>query len=285
MPSRLFDPFSITQLWRIPMKRVAVLATLVTAFSLAFASPVLAAPPGNDLYAGRTIVGGLPFNEMLDTTEATTDPDDAEANSAECGAPATDASVWYELTAADDGFVIVDVSGSDYSAGVIVVTGSPGSFALVVCGPGAVAFPTTTGETYAILAFDDQQDGGGNGGTLAITIDTAPPPPTVDVTVDPIGQFTSSGSAVISGTVTCVGEADFTSIDLELRQRVGRFVISGFGSTPFVCDGTTQPWSVEVFAFNGTFKGGHAVAVTFAIACGVIDCGADFEEATVRLRR
>jgi Family of unknown function (DUF6299) len=266
------------------MKRLAILTSLVAAFSLAFAAPVLAVVPTNDTYSGRTIVGTLPFNETLDTTEATTDADDAEANAA-CGAPATDASVWYEFTAAADGAVIVDVSGSDYSAGVIVATGAPGSFSIVACGPFAVAFPTTAGETYAILAFDDQEDGDpANGGTLVITIDTAPPPPTVDVTVDPVGHFTSAGSAVISGTVTCEGTADFTTIDVELRQRVGRFVITGFGSTGFVCDGTTQPWSVEVFGTNGTFKGGHAVAVTFAIACG-FECGTDFEEATVRLRR
>ena len=34
----------------------------------------------------------------------------------------------------------VDGSGSDYSAGVIVVTGSPGSFQSFTCGTGAVGF-------------------------------------------------------------------------------------------------------------------------------------------------
>ena len=73
-----------------------------------------------------------------------------------CGAPATDASVWYTLTGADNG-VVVDVSSSDYSAGVIVATGSPGSFELETCGPGAVAFFASSGTTYSILAFDDQR--------------------------------------------------------------------------------------------------------------------------------
>jgi hypothetical protein len=265
------------------MKRIALLTSLVMAFSLAFAAPVFAAPPSNDLFTGATPVTSLPFTDSLDTTEATTDADDAEAN-AECGAPATDASVWYQLTATADELLVVDVSGSDYSAGVIVVTGVPGAFTLVTCGPLAVAFATTTGETYSILAFDDQEDGGGNGGTLNITIDLAPPPPTVDVTVDPVGQFTSSGSAIISGTVTCEGDAEFTSLEVELRQRVGRLIITGFGATDFACDGTTQPWSLEVFGQNGIFKGGRSVALTFAIACGAIDCGVDVEEATVRLR-
>jgi hypothetical protein len=61
--------------------------------------------------------------------------------------------------------------------------------------------------------------------------------------------------------------------------------VTGFGSTDFLCDGTTQSWSVEVLPDNGLFKGGRAVAVTFAVACGAIDCGEDFEEQIVKLRR
>lgn len=272
------------------MKRLTVLISLIGLFSLAFAAPVLAAAPSNDTYAGRVdVTGSLPFGDSLDTTEATTDADDVEANDLDfCGAPATDASVWYELTAAADSSILVDVSGSTYSAGVIVATGSPGSFSFVTCGPGAVAFFASSGETYAILAFDDQLDGAGNGGTLNITIDVAPPPPTVDITVNPIGQFNKlTGSATISGTLSCTGEAFFTEIDVQLTQNVGRFTISGFGgifSEGPVCDGTAQPWSVEVFGQTGKFKGGRAVAVTFAFACGSFDCGFDEETTKVMLR-
>jgi hypothetical protein len=51
----------------------------------------LAAPPSNDTFASATLVD-FGFSEVLDTTEATTDGDDAQLN-ASCGAPATDASV------------------------------------------------------------------------------------------------------------------------------------------------------------------------------------------------
>jgi hypothetical protein len=268
------------------MKRLTVLISLVALFSLTFASPVLAAPPpGNDDYAGRTVIGSLPFSDSVDTSKASTDADDEELN-AQCGAPATDASVWYELTATSDGTILVDVSASSYTAGVMVATGSPGSFSLVTCGPGLVGFGTITGETYAILAFDDQLDGSGDGGTLAITVDVAPPAPEVDVTVDPVGTFNASGSATITGTVTCTGQADFTFIQVQLTQRVGRFSVTGFGFLDFgfVCDGTTQSWSVEVFGSNGLFKGGRAASVTIAVACGLIGCGEDFEQTTVMLR-
>jgi len=72
-----------------------------------------------------------------------------------------------------------------------------------------------------------------------------------------------------------------------LTQNVGRFTISGFGgifSEAPVCDGTAQPWSVEVFGSSGKFKGGRAVSVTFAFACGSFDCGFDEQQSIVMLR-
>jgi hypothetical protein len=58
--------------------------------SLGVSAPAaLAAPPSNDTFAGAR----PDVSELLDTTEATTDSDDAQLN-ATCGAPATDASVW-----------------------------------------------------------------------------------------------------------------------------------------------------------------------------------------------
>jgi hypothetical protein len=251
--------------------------------TFAFAAPVLAAAPGNDTYGGRTTIGSLLFSDSVDTTEATTDADDAEAN-ADCGAPATDASVWYEF-AGNDTAILVDVSGSDYSAGVIIATGSPGSLVAIACGPGGSAFFAESGTTYAILAFDDQLDGAGNGGNLSIVVDVLPPPPTVDVTVDPIGHFNAnSGAATITGTVTCDSGA-FAFIDLSVRQRVGRFVISGFGGAAVECDGTQQAWSAEVQPDNGVFKGGKAKVDAFAQACNDFDCGFDEEQTAIALRR
>jgi hypothetical protein len=267
------------------MKRLAILTSLLMIVSLGIAAPVLAAAPLNDTYAGRVAVS-IGFSATVDTSEATTDADDVEIN-AQCGAPATDASVWYELTATSDGFIGVDVSASTYSAGVLVATGGPGSFSIVACGPGATAFEAVTGETYAILAIDDQFDGGGNGGTLEIQVAELPPPPEVDLTVNKFGGFNPiTGSATISGTVTCTGgPADFSFIDVFVRQAVGRFFIDGFGFIEgFTCDGTTQAWSAEVFGFNGIFKGGKALSVSFGVACGTFLCGFDFEERVVLLR-
>jgi hypothetical protein len=269
------------------MKLVSGVATTALALAtvVVTAAPAVAAPPSNDTYPGRTVVGSVPFTQTLDTSEATTDADDAELN-AECGAPATDASVWYEFTAVADGGMVVDVSGSDFPAGAIVATGSPGNWTVVACAPGAVAWPAIAGETYTILVFDDQSDGGGNGGTLNITIGPAPPAPTIDVTVDPVGKFDArTGTATISGTVTCTGATEFAYVDIELRQAVGRVsTVTGYAFLDVTCDGTTYPWTVEVFPDNGKFAGGKAVSVTFAVACGALECGTDYQEWIVRLR-
>jgi hypothetical protein len=266
------------------VKRLAVIGGAAAILNLALISPALAAAPSNDTYAGRTIIGSVPFSDTVDTTEATVGALDANMN-AECGAPATDASVWYQMTPASDTTLLVDVSASSYSAGVIVATGSTAAFSVVTCGPDAVAFFAESGVRYTILAFDDQLDGAGNGGTLEITVDTAPPPPAVDITVDEVAHFNATtGSATVTGTVTCIGEAFDTFIEVDMRQRVGRLIISGFGGTGFSCDGTTQDWSVEVFPDNGLFKGGQTATVTFGVACGQLDCGVDVEVATIKLR-
>jgi hypothetical protein len=265
-------------------KRLAAIVGALLLGSLATAAPVLAAAPANDTYAGIQTVT-LGFNATVDTTQATTDSNDNLMNGPDCGAPATDASVWYRITGTDTG-VLVDLSGSNYSAGAIVATGDPqNGFSLVTCGPEAVAFQGDAGVEYTILVFDDQQDGSGNGGTLQIAVGEAPPPPDVTLTVDPRGTFNShTGSATIRGTVTCTGSADFSFIDVTARQKVGRLFIDGEGFIEgFACDGTTQAWSTEVFPFNGIFKGGRTISVTFAVACGAVFCGEGFDQSIVML--
>lgn len=264
-----------------------IVAAVAWLFVCASAGATTTVAPSNDTFGGATAIAALPFSQTLDTTEATTDADDAETNLS-CGAPATEASVWYAFTPASSQFVLVDVFGSNYSAGVIVVTGAPGSFGLQTCGPRRVAFGATSGQTYYILAFDDTP-GGVNGGTLQISVTQAPPPPELHVTVNPVGRFDArTGVATVSGTYTCTGAVVspvFT--DAFMTQDVGRFRISGFGfaSIPSACDGTSQPWSVTVTANNGKFSGGRATVSVNIFACGPLRCGSDTATQTIRLRR
>jgi len=259
---------------------VAIVAALTIGAAPAV---VLAASPGNDTFGGAT-VASVGFSETIDTSGATTDADDAQLN-ASCGAPATDASVWYSIAGSDQ-VVVVDVSGSDYSAGVLVGEGTQGNLQTDACGPGLTAFYAAAGTTYYVLAIDDQGDGGGNGGNLAISFSAAPPPPTIDFTVNRTGIVnTKTGVATLSGTVTCQ-DSDFVEIDVDARQPVGRFVVRGFGSSfeTGTCDGTAHAWSADIYPDNGKFAGGKTLTASFSFGCGVFECNGGYVEQTVMLR-
>jgi len=263
-------------------KLFAVLSLTLSALGVS-APAALAAAPNNDTFAGAT-QASFGFSEVLDTTEATTDGDDAQLN-ASCGAPATDASVWYTF-AGSDAVVVVDVSQSNYTAGVLVGEGSQGNLQTVACGQGAVAFFAAAGTTYYVLAIDDQFDGGGNGGSLSISFNEIPPPPTVDITVNRYGKVNArTGVATISGTYTCTN-GDFIDVFVDARQNVGRFTILGSGSffDSGTCDGAPHTWAADVFPQNGKFKGGKALTLNFAASCGLFECSFGYAEQTVQLR-
>jgi len=265
------------------LRFIASISALIAASVLGI-QPAFAAAPGNDTIGGATAVT-LGFSEVLDTTEATTDADDAQLNST-CGAPATDASVWYTINLAADSGVVVDVSASDYSAGVLVGVGSPGALDTVACGPGTVGFFAAAGTTYFVLAIDDQLDGAGNGGLLNISFSPAPPPPTVDVTVAARGTFNAqTGVATLHGTYTCTN-ADFIDIFGDVSQPVGRVsTVRGFFEIfdEGTCDGSSHAWTADVSPESGKFAGGKAITLAFSFACGPFECTDGFTEQTVRL--
>jgi hypothetical protein len=178
------------------------------------------------------------------------------------------------------------VSASSYSAGVPRRHRRSGRVPDRGLRPRTIAFPTTAGVTYYLIAIDDQSDGGGNGGTLSLTVDAAPPPPDgrrhrqPDRRVQP-----KAGSATISGTMTCSGVIDFALVQAELHQAVGRGEVAGLRRhgrpvrrhRPAVVAG-------DLPAGTGTkFSGGKAASVTFAVACGPLQCSVDFQEHQVKL--
>ena len=155
------------------MNRARVIQVFLTAIFLSgFAAPALAEPANDTMLNERcSCRRSLPFSGELDTTQATTDADDAELNAA-CGAPATDASVWYELRASTDTVISVDASqSSGFSLGMIIATGSPGSFQVVrLCVGRHPVSDERRPERYVMLVFDYQADQVGNGGALRIQI-------------------------------------------------------------------------------------------------------------------
>ena len=257
---------------------VTTMATMV----VLGAAPASAEVPTNDTIEGATAITEVPFGEVIDTTEATTDDEDAAIN-APCGAPATNGSVWYTLTATAPAY-LVDVSKSDFGAGVIVATGTPGNLTIVTCGPQTIGFEATQGETYYLMAFSDTPEV--PGGQLSFAVTETAPPPKVSMTVDDTGKVSKDGVATLSGTYTCEGEADLVELygSLQQEQKDGTQVRGDFDLVGLPC-GVTDKWSVEITGQSGAFTRGLAATVATNVACNVLGCNFYDTLEVVRLRR
>ncbi len=208
-----------------------------------------ASAPSNDLIGGATNVASLPFTQTLDTTGATTDATDVQAN-ADCGAPATNNSVWYTFTAgATDTSLTVDTTGSDYSSGVIIATGSPGALSTEACGPVSAHVASAPGAHYTIMVFDDT----GSGGTLQLSIHGAGPPPANDL----ISGAVPIGSVPFSDTVDTTG-ATTDSVDAQLNATCGAPSTGNTVWYKFTAGPNDTNISIDAFASN--YNAGIAVA-------------------------
>ena len=234
-----------------------------------------AAPPTND-----TIPGALPIalNETVtqDTTEATTDQTDADLN-ADCGAPFTNASVWYTYTADVDGIVLLDMTESDYSGGFLVFEGAPTTDSLITCGPGLAGIEGTTGTTYTIMVISDTEV---NGGNLVFSLTDAPPSPRLRVDLARRGQV-DRGDAMIHGTYRC-RNAEFGEIFSQMTQRFGRFRFTAFGGKGVNCDGAKHTWRMRMRSDTGRYATGRAKVRTSLFGCGLFEC--DESRAVRRIR-
>jgi hypothetical protein len=165
--------------------------------------------------------------------------------------------------------IAADTIGSDYDTTLSVYTGDRSSLSEVACNDDAfssqsrVVFDATAGVTYFFMVgsysyFDPP------GGTLVFNVDVAPPPLEFDLRVDKRGLVRSStGEVTITGEVECSQQA-VVPIDIDVEQRIGRFIVRGFGQTLIEnCEGVT-PWSITVTGENAPFVGGKVEVSAFA---------------------
>jgi hypothetical protein len=143
--------------------RAAVLAAVFVCLLIASVGTVLAAPPGNDSLTTATTVGALPYTSNLSTVEATLQGSEPSPT-CEVGATAIGKTVWYKYTAAANGSLIADTTGSDFDTVLAVYTGpaaSPtfGTLGSIGCnddgggsGTSAFSFAATSGATYYFQA-------------------------------------------------------------------------------------------------------------------------------------
>jgi hypothetical protein len=140
---------------------------------LVMTTPALA-QPGNDDLATATGVNALPFNDAVDTTDATVEPGEPLGPDEFC--PPRGATVWYELTFGSSQPVAVDTAGSDYDTTLAVYTGTGyGDLARVACNDdtffglqAALSFDAEAGVTYLVQVGSF---GEGPGGALQISFD------------------------------------------------------------------------------------------------------------------
>jgi hypothetical protein len=235
-------------------RRIAALTCMIVAMGMGsfVGSAAAASPPANDTIGGAVDVTALPYTQTLDVTGATTDADDAQVNSS-CGAPVTNNSVWYTFTAgAGDTVLVVDTTGSDYSSGVIIATGSPGSLTTQACSPISSQLSTTAGTTYYILVFDVT----GSGGTLQLNIHgPGPKPPN-----DRIDNATNVGSLPFSDSVDTTG-ATTGHVDTQANQSCGAPATGnsvwykftpGADDTDIFIDGSFSNYNVGFLVATGT---------------------------------
>jgi hypothetical protein len=202
-----------------------------------------------------------------DTSEATTNAGD-DALNANCGAPATNASVWYRYTPPVNRNFALDVTASNYSAGLMVFEGTPTANSLVACGPGAVGVRAQALTTYTIMAFSDTDV---NGGTLVLTLKDAPTP-RAHVSVAKHGVAFHGGAARIHGTYSCKHGDSFAVVAAHLLQLAGRLKIQADSETSARCDGSRHNWSARLVSPVGTYARGHALAKVAIFVCGVVEC-------------
>jgi hypothetical protein len=245
-------------------------------------SPAAAVPPFNDDFDSTTIVTEpLPFTDAINTSEATTAADDPDC----VGQGPT---VWYSFTPTEDTRIRAHTFGSDYDTTLSVYSGTRGNLTQIACNDdflglqSQVNFDAIAGETYFFMVG---AYGSGPGGNLVFTIEVAPPPLTIDLSIDPFGSFDRTWRATIRGTVTCSRPAFVNLFGGEVKQGVGRFLIHGYFDTFLACDGET-PWQVTVSSEDGRFAGGpvKASANVFAFDLNTGEFIQDSASAVVVLR-
>ena len=262
--------------------KLLIAALAVMAFMLFSSAIAWAAAPANDDFASATTVTEpLPFNDSVDTVEATSDAADPDPS---CALGGTGQTVWYSYTPSSDLDVQAITFDSTYSNVLSVWTGTEGSLTEVACRrDSSVSFSARSRETYYIMAAPSFSDT--PGGTLRFKVQEQG---RIDsLSIAPVGKVKpKTGVATINGIVVCSGEPGLVEMDVHVSQRIGRKLVQG-GPGDFIliedCSGAVA-WSVTIEPLNGLFVAGRAHVDALARRGPEEQSQQVFAEATVRLR-
>lgn len=218
-----------------------------------------ATAPDNDDFDDAVVVSSLPFSHAVNTSDATTAPDDPDC----VGQGPT---VWYVLIPSEDATILASTFGSDYDTTLSAYTGTRGDLVQIACNDdtgglqSSVVVSVTAGEPvyFMVGAFAS-----GPGGNLVFNVDLAPPPLEVSLAIDPFGGVDPrSGVATIRGTFSCSRSSPVDIFGV-LRDRIGRARIEAFFGDFFLCEGSGR-WQAQVTAQNAYLVGGPVEVEVFA---------------------
>ena len=110
----------------------------------------------------------------------------------------------------------------------------------------------------------------GGGGSLVFYLDLAPPPPTIDLTIDARGPFNKAGSAIIGGTIACTNASGFAA-EVQASQRVAGSSSGVSGSSTGNARKSRRPVGRGVRR-ERQVRHRSTPVVVFANACGPLEC-------------
>jgi hypothetical protein len=258
------------------VRRIAI-PCLVSMAVAGLGGAAMAAAPSNDDRGSATVVGAVPFDDSVDTSDAT-----EQANDPDC--IPTSKTVWYSFTPDTTRRYAATTVGSSFDTTLTVGHVTGGGLDIVDCNDdfsgltSAISWEATAGEEYLIMA--GELGGGGAGGSLEFQIRQAPARPTIAVTVNDRATLTPLGGAIIRGRLRCTraSEAELTVIG---RQDAGRIIVRGIGERQVACD---SRWRIRIADEDFRFARGKLRITARAQACNSSSCAGTTVRKRVALR-
>jgi hypothetical protein len=179
-------------------------------------------------------------------------------------------TVWFKFTPGTDMRLIARVRGKKTPAVVSVWTGERGALTAVECSDYRPILEADAGTTYYFMVGTYRNR---RGGVIRFRLAEAPPPPTIEITVDPAVTVNPQTEEVtLSGTVSCTNSnyMDFYGALKQLGDN-REFISAFFSEYGPDCMETPVPWSVTELG-DGVFIDGPALVVIDAYSCSFVEC-------------
>ena len=212
-------------------------------------------PPHDDISEARNVQVELPFEDRVDTTDATLDINDPS-----CRGRAR--SVWYRYERPREWTerrIMISTRGSDYETAVSVYTGSRNDLNQIECKADGyrsrVRFLTEPGETYWIMVSAPENR---QGGSLKLNIAHMPFPFRFDVDVEGKARVSEvTGETHVTGNLEC-NKKTTALMSIELKQKQPDEHVKYADDEKTLACGDERKWSFSLISNDRPFQEGPA---------------------------